>query len=139
VKAARAWSPWSPAEAARWAAVGLAAHATVLIAWWLVHREASFDHQVRWVALGVAGFIVAAYGDVSWLLRARGMILDRRRTLLPDPTIASAPISLVTTVVAGPDLGLFHRPDCALARGKGWPALARTEVAGRRPCGVCEP
>jgi hypothetical protein len=127
----------------RWAALGVIGVAAWIVAWWSAAREASFNDQIPWATVAVAGFIVVAYADVTWLLRARTAIVQRREALLPaDPPSPATVFPLAVAgevVVGGPGLDRFHSADCPLARGKGWPALeldaARAE--GRRPCGVC--
>jgi hypothetical protein len=145
LKALRAWSPWSPGEGLQWGAILIVGHIVCLVAWWLVSREAGFQHQARWAALSMAGFVVVAYADVSWLLRARWAVLQRRRSLLPDeePTTVTAFVAPTQEgiVVLGEGLDHFHRPDCPLAVGKNWPTYDRDRAlaAGKRPCGMCEP
>jgi hypothetical protein len=150
VRALRAWSPWAPGEALRWAAMGIAGHAMWVVAMVSAQHEASFGHQMKWVTLGAGGFVVAAYADLTWLLRARWAIQQRRQALLPDiegavatAVAAGAPVERTGTdaVVAGTGFDRFHQADCPLAVGKGWPELDRAtaEAEGRRPCGVCAP
>jgi hypothetical protein len=143
IKALRAWSPWAPGEGLQWGVFLVLGHGLCLVAWWLASREAGFDHQAGWAALAVGGFVVVAYGDVSWLLRARWAVMQRRRRLLPDavdfPVSVSVPVG--GGVVVGEGLVHFHRPDCPLAAGKGWRSVDREAalVDGRRECGMCEP
>ena len=135
----RAWSPWAPADAIRWAAVAVVGHGLWFAGWWLAHRQAVFGDQVRWATLAVAGFIVAAYADVSWLLRARWSIVQRRRALLADdPEVEDV---TAERLVAGPGRDRFHRAGCALAAGRHWPTTTRDVAlaAGQQPCGMCEP
>jgi hypothetical protein len=144
LKALRAWSPWSPGEGLQWGAVLVVGHILCLVAWWLVSREAGFQHQARWAALSVAGFVVVAYADVSWLLRARWAVIQRRRSLLPDDPDKPVAVTVPAQsggVLLGEGLDHFHRPDCPLAAGKNWPSHDRDGVlaAGKRPCGMCEP
>jgi hypothetical protein len=145
IKALRAWSPWAPGEGLQWGVFLALGHVLCLVAWWLVSREAGFNHQARWAALGVAGFVVVAYADVSWLLRARWAVMQRRRRLLPDSPPDSVPAAVVglvgSGVVVGEGLVHFHRPDCPLAAGKGWRLVDREAAlaGGRRQCGMCEP
>jgi hypothetical protein len=141
----RRWSPWSPAESLRWAALGVFGLAAWIVAWWSAAHKASFNDQIPWATVAVAGFILVAYADVTWLLRARNAIVQRREALLPadPPSLATVvPLAVASgSVVGGPGLDRFHRADCPLAAGKGWPTIdvdaARGE--GRRACGVCAP
>jgi len=141
VRALRTWSPWSPADAIRWAVVAVTGHVLWIAGWWLAHREAVFGDQIRWATLAVAGFVIAAYSDVSWLLRARWAILRRREALFPS--VETLPVELAggELVVAGPGRDRFHTPSCPFAAGRGWSPVSRSEAtaAGQAPCGVCEP
>lgn len=141
----RAWSPWSPADALRWLVVGVIGHVAAAVAWWLTANEETLDGQVPWASLAVAGFAVAAYADVTWLLQARFAMLQRRERLLPAD-LPVAPVPEVTgserdALVGGAGLGRFHRAACPLAIGKGWEPIERRAALdeGRSPCGVCEP
>jgi hypothetical protein len=141
-EALRAWSPWSPADALRWAVVGVLGHGMAVVAWYLATHEDTLDGQVPWASLAVAGFAMAAYADVTWLLQSRFAILQRRARLLPDDVpLAAASAVDDSTFVGGPGLGRFHRPSCPLAADRHWPTLDRHDalVAGRLPCGVCKP
>ena len=146
-------SPWSTTDAVRCA--GLVAAGAVLtgVGWWRTADEASWDHQVTPVAIALVGFGLAAFGVVSWLLRARAVLMDRRGVLLSDERLAAhgfvptvepgvgGAAGASTSVVAHRDEGRFHRPGCALASGRGWSTFARAELAdeGRLPCGICRP
>jgi hypothetical protein len=140
--ALRAWSPWSPADAVRWLVIGLLGHILAVVAWFLAANEDTLDGQVPWVSLAVAGFALAAYADLTWLLQARFAIVQRRVRLLPGD-VPRPPVAAVAdgTIVGGPGLVRFHRPSCPLAAGRAWPTLARHDAVdeGRRPCGVCKP
>jgi hypothetical protein len=111
------------------------------VAWWAGSREASLDAQIRWVNLGMAGFITAAVGEITWVRQARLALRTRRRTLLPDVATVDAVVAepVAATVIAGPGLALFHRPACPLALGRDWAAVDRTAAVedGRSACGVC--
>lgn len=141
----RAWSPWSPADALRWLVVGVIGHLAAVLAWFLAANEETFDGQVPWASLAVAGFVIAGYADITWLLQARFALLQRRERLLPFEVAAAAPNPAVEhddhTLVAGPGLARFHRSTCALAAGRGWSAVERAQAVadGQRPCGVCTP
>ena len=146
VRALRAWSPWAPGEAIRWVVAGLAGHVVWFAGFWLARYEASFGGQIKWATLAAGGFVLAAYADITWLLRARWAILQRRAALLPDLEVVASTVIVaaepsVPLVVAGAGLARFHRPDCRLARDKSWSPSQREVAlaAGQLPCGVCHP
>jgi len=141
----RAMSPWAPAETLRLAAVSALGVLLVGLAWWAAHEEAALGRQVRWATLAVSGLVIAGFGIVSWLMRARWTIMQRRESLVPDrmvrrvrnPRNAYAP----PNVVIGPGSRLFHRHECPLTAGRGWGTVARSRALAedRQPCGVCRP
>jgi hypothetical protein len=139
----RAWSPWSPADAVRWLVVGVLGHVVAGVAWFGAAHEQSLDGQVPWASLAVAGFAIAGYADITWLLQARFSLLQRRERLLPAelPAVAAMPTAGTgpEPLLAGPGLARFHRASCPLAAGRSWPEVDRDEAlaAGRLPCGVC--
>jgi hypothetical protein len=124
-------------------AVGLVGYVLAALAWWFASRQAALTDQVGFAALGVGGCALVAYANITWLLQGRFAIVQRRRRLLADVTASSAPVAHEDDdgVVAGPGLALFHRPDCILVAGRGWPVLdgADGPEGGRLPCGICRP
>src|SRR5882762_3914163 len=118
----RTMSPWAPAETLRLAAVSALGVLLVGTAWWAAHREAAFGRQVRCATLAVSGLVVAGFGIVSWLMRARWTIMQRRESLVPDrlvgrvrdPADGYAP----SDVVIGPGSHLFHRSECPLTAAR---------------------
>jgi hypothetical protein len=139
----RAWSPWAPADALRWLVVGVIGHAAAVVAWFGAAHQLTLDAQVPWASLAVAGFAVAGYADITWLLHARFALVQRRERLLPTELPATVALSAGETgpeaLVAGPGLARFHRASCPLAAGRGWPEVERPRAVadGRLPCGVC--
>jgi len=138
-------SPWAPAETLRLAAVSALGVLLVGLAWWAAHREAALGRQVRWATLAVSGLVIAGFGIVSWLMRARWTIMQRRESLVPDRMVRRVrnPGNAYATpnVVIGPGSHLFHRHECPLTAGRGWETVARSGALAedRRPCGVCGP
>jgi hypothetical protein len=145
-------SPWSAIDAARCAALVAAGAVVTGVGWWRTAGEAAWDHQITPVAIALSGFGIAAFGVVSWLLRARAVLLDRRAALLSDERLATrgsvrpderdlSRFGAATTVVAHRTDGRFHRPGCSLAAGRSWSTLDRAELEdeGRSPCGICRP
>jgi len=160
-------SLWRPEDLLRWAvAVGLGG-IVVAVSWYICAGEVSFGSQVGPTDAAVAGLLVAGMGNVSWLLKGRRALGERRRALLPDVSLVSdatsgaggkAPqseevaqtdprgldpvLNELELCVGGEGMERFHRPECALTSGRhDWKALSRGEheAAGRRPCGVCRP
>jgi hypothetical protein len=121
----------------------LAGLVVVVVAFEIVSRQAAWDDQTNGMVLAVAGAMLAAYGVTSWLVRARSLCASRRGRMfavLDDPAaVPDEKTGPALWVVAHPDSGRYHRPDCALAAGQGWPAFRRADVDDRRPCGVCAP
>jgi hypothetical protein len=118
--------------------VGLIA---IVVGWFGAAHEPSFHGQTRWMVVAVAGFVVMGYSAVSWLMRARSSVLQRRHHLLPLPATFAVPAVDAGLIVVAPVPGRYHRPGCALASGRDWPSLWRADVdlADRSPCGVCRP
>jgi hypothetical protein len=157
---------WGAEDFLRWVlAVGVGG-IVIIVAWYMCSGDASFNQQIGPTNIAVAGMVLAGLGNAIWLLRGRRTLGERRRALLGDPypgarmgesmgavtgvSGAPSPSGAATTLagmvepqlfVAGADLALFHRPECALAEGRRWDAATRDEQtgAGRRACGVCRP
>ena len=122
------------------AAIG---HGLWLLGWWMVAREAAFSNQMSGTNVAIAGLVVVAYADASWLARSHRRIVERRRILLGRidgaPPLPDGPAASMS-VIAGPERGYYHRPGCRFAAGREWPTIPLAEVgAGQQPCGVCRP
>jgi hypothetical protein len=135
----------------------------VAVSWYVCAGDLQFSQQVGPIDAAIAGLLLAGIGNLGWLLHGRRALGERRRSLLPDVTVAdldqpasvgtrrglgtasatiTASAAVETLFVAGEGMERFHRPDCALAAGRAnWTAVSRREheAAGRRPCGVCRP
>jgi len=135
-------SPWATQDGLRAGVLVGSGAAACLVAWAAASGRAAVADQTGFVSLGVAGFLVAFAGEVSWVLRGRRAVGRRAVLLLGGPPQArsgwAAPRA--DELVAGAGLRLYHRADCRLA-GSAWAADGRAghEAAGRRPCGVCRP
>ena len=144
---------WRAEDLLRWGlTVGLGA-IVVAVSWYVCAGDVSFSQQIGPTDAAVAGLLLAGIGNVGWLLHGRRILGERRRALLPDVP-ARVEVGTVRPVgvhheeepgaiyVAGEGMERFHRPDCLLASGRhDWKTKTRAEheVAGRRPCGVCQP
>lgn len=144
--------PWG-----RRAALGLAAGVgsgllLVGLAWWGASGEATLGPQYRWLALGLAGVIVCGAAGSAWVFA--GMRAVGRRIAVAVPVRAEVPTPVLElrlvadgggadtgSLVAAAGMRYYHRPSCALARGKSAGPAPRAEHlrAGRAACGVCRP
>src|SRR5581483_10781960 len=106
-------SPWATQDGLRAGVLVGSGAAACLVAWAAASGRAAVADQTGFVSLGVAGFLVAFAGEVSWVLRGRRAVGRRAVLLLGGPPLA----------------------------GSAWAADGRAghEAAGRRPCGVCRP
>jgi hypothetical protein len=123
--------------------LGLAA---VVVGWYGAADEPSFHGQTRWLVIATTGFIIMGYGVVSWVMRGRSSVLQRRQILLPLPAVSAGSlgpgvVALAEVVVVGPLPARYHRPGCPLAGGRDWARVRRADadLAGRSACGVCRP
>jgi hypothetical protein len=141
---------WSTRQLTLWGVILFGSIVTCFVAYILCADDATLSSQAPSLNVAMVS-LVAAGGANAWILivgrRAIGM---RRRALLGEPAATSlrarqvaapATASGSDTLVADPGLRRFHRSDCALVAGRGWPSASRTEHerARRLPCGVCRP
>ena len=114
--------------------VGLIA---IVVGWYVAAGEATPGHQTAWISLAGAGLIVSGAANAAWLARARREVSRRRRVLLRAITVSTPPDPPISRLVAVRGGRFYHRSDCDLVAGK---VLTRVRsLAGREPCGVCEP
>jgi hypothetical protein len=143
MKPLRVVSPWSTTEGVRWAALVVAGGVIAALGSWMAARRADFDDQLWPTTITAVGLIVLAYGNITWLVRGRRTMLDRRRSAIADlaARVPGAVLPPAEIVVAGRGRTSFHRPDCAFAAGRSWPTSSRkaAEAKGRTPCRVCRP
>lgn len=138
---------WSPDALARWGVTLFASTVLLVGSWYAVSGTARYGDQVLGAAVGGGAVLLAAAAGASLVLKGRRAVGLRRVALLGEPPAPSASTSLVTTpaadtVLVGSDARLrYHRSDCPMVRGKGFPSGTRAqhESKGRLPCGVCRP
>jgi hypothetical protein len=144
--ASRSQSAWKSDDLVRLVTTTIVAVAVMIIAWRQALGETTLEDQILWANLSVGGMLLAGYGFMSWILRGRRAIGERRRELLGDPVVESS----TTEAIADPHSGVlvaidgrryFHRASCPLTDGRPTDAASQEahEAAGRTACGVCRP
>jgi hypothetical protein len=152
---------WSAEDLLRWVITVSIGGVVVVASWYVCAGDTTFSQQIGPTDAALAGLLLAAVGNLVWLLHGRRALGERRRVLLPDvgeatepsrrrvlqeredlPSVPVGAHNEEVVLVAGEHMERFHRPECPLASGRtGWAAMTRQdhESAGRRPCGVCRP
>jgi hypothetical protein len=140
--------PWSRGHLVRLAVIVGLGGLVCGLAWNATATRSRLDDQTGFVALGVAGLLVAAAAQVIWLRSGRRAVAAHSlRTqasvaaLLRDAIAVPAPPGVSASLVAAEGMRHFHRPECPIATGRPWPPESRRthEAAGRTPCGICRP
>lgn len=114
--------------------------------WWGARDEVALDRQAPWIAVAVAGAIVAAASGALWLLSFRRSVVVRVLAVveavdgLAEPETAAVS-SAARVAVPGPAATLFHRPDCELVAGRPVDRADRPRwlAEGRLACEACDP
>jgi hypothetical protein len=139
-------TPWSRGDVVRLIVGVVAGGIVVALAWNGAATESRLDGQKGFIAIGVAGFLVAVLAQSLWLRQGRKAVAAYAATIRTSiaPLMAQPPPTPVINregLVAAADLRHFHRSDCPIAAGRGWGAEPRRthEAAGRTPCGICNP
>jgi hypothetical protein len=136
--------PWSRPVLGGLIATDTVALGLIAVGWYLASGSAR-GSQVPGVNLAIGALALSAVGHGLWICRARRAVGTYRVRLLPAALVTerAAAVSPVgaTDPVAGADMALYHRPACLLVADKAVTRQSRSshELAGRRPCGVCEP
>ena len=132
---------WTKRDATVLAALMAVGAVLVALAWFFAAGRADAGDQLVFVTLAVVGTMVGVVGAVLWTTHGRRLINLRRALLLGTAPPPAADRAVATDLVAGPTGKWFHRADCLLAEGRGWPPSPRPqhERAGRRPCPGCQP
>jgi hypothetical protein len=143
--------PWAAGTRAPAAVLGLVGLVLWLFGAHEVGSRASTEDQFAPLNLAVAGFVVAALGPALVFFRGRRVVGARGRAVgerahrvaqwLAGGTETELPAGDPALLPGGDGTAFFHRPECPMGAGRGWPARSRGEhdAAGRRPCGLCRP
>ena len=140
-------APWSNGDVVRLAAGVMAGAVVCGVAWIGASGHAELSDQTGWVAVGVAGFLLAVAGQAQWLLRGRRAVNTQAARVMTGVAAVTpaggrpAPAVAAERLVAAEGLRHFHRPDCPIAAGHGWVPVSRSahEAARRTACGICRP
>ena len=124
---------------------GAAGAAMLGVGWYQASDRFQLDDQAPWLALAIAGLLVAAGGGVGWILVLRRRVADQLALVrgtaatlvgtMPEP----APDVDGVVVLRSGSPTLFHRPGCPLTQGR---PVRRTDqdaalASGRERCGAC--
>jgi hypothetical protein len=138
--------PWVPQMLAVYAVVTGLGLALLIAGYAIVANEIAYDDQEPGLALAVSGTALATAAGAFLLFAGRRVVVRRRVAVLGlvPAHLEAVAVSLgavSASLVAGEGLTKYHRADCQLAAGRGWPAAdaAEHEQAGLQPCGVCRP
>ena len=120
----------------------------LVVAWEWSRQQASLKDQYASINLAMLALILAAVGQVGWIVAARRSVVSRKRSALSRITMAvprggqlapaaPAAASSVWVHVRGTRRG--HRVHCQLVVGKAVVSLTRTDVAAGDllPCELC--
>lgn len=133
----RVLAPWDPIEAVRWIGVGAVGCLLTVAGWiWTAHTVAMND-AVTPMNVCIAGFIVCAYANLSFVVRARRTNTARRIDLLRLPTPHAergAATSASWVVAAGSPP--YHAADCRIVVDREREAYDPTAGA-RAACRLC--
>ena len=144
-------APWDTGDLVRLIAVVAVGGVVCAVAWTGASGHAELRDQTGWVAVGVAGFLVAVAGQGLWLLRGRRALSAHAAAVMVEAAAltpagagsgSARPMAAAAEwLVAADGLRHFHRPDCPIAARRHWSPLPRRahEAAGRTACGICRP
>jgi hypothetical protein len=140
-------TPWSRGDVVRLVAGVVAGGIVVVLAWNSAATESALDDQKGFIAMGVAGFLVAVVAQSLWLRQGRKAVAAYAATVqtsvasLTDRPTAEPVVQASGGLVATTGMKHFHRSDCPIAAGRAWSSEPRRnhEAAGRTPCGICQP
>lgn len=134
----------------RWSLTVLVAAVVLIGSWFNASGKNNWTDQVFAADLAIIAVVVSSAASIGLLINGRRQVGLRRERLLGDPgvetaepvaVVAEIPLQRSSALVGGPGLLHFHRADCSMAVGRGWPAATSAEHgrAGRSACGVCRP
>ena len=142
-------TPWHAGNQLSLAFLTLLGLGGICLSWWMVAGTAQTATQQGWLDVGLVALLVAATGDILYLLNGRRSVRRGRQVLalrlaaLADGDAATDQVlpGSADAVVTAPRMSRYHRTDCLLVRGKtvSRGSVAEHRLAGRRPCGVCTP
>jgi hypothetical protein len=148
VSGARSGAPWEPNSVRLLVAFNVVGGVMLVVAWEGSSEQATLKDQYGSINLAMMALLLAAVGQVGWIIAARRSVVLRQRSTLMR-ILATAPErrqaeSLVpraagATWVQVPGTRRGHRADCQLVVGKAVVPLTRADVATGEllPCELC--
>lgn len=132
---------WSRRDATLLGVVLALGAVLVLAGWFFAAGRADAGDQLVFVSLALIGALIGVAAVIGWVIRGRRAIGIRRALLLGTPPAPKAETARSAELVAAPTGKWFHRADCLLAYGRGWPSAPRAahEKIGRLSCPGCRP
>lgn len=151
--------PWGPSDLTRLFVCNLLGAFGIVAAWLGASGTDRLSAQFNYASLGVLAFLLAGFGNGSWLLAGRRAVgarlaelLDgdpRTRLSVPQaeptaPLEAARPVAVTfasNALVTVPGTVRYHLDHCALVRGKRFEeeGLEGHQAASRRACELCLP
>ena len=124
---------------------GIAGAALLVGAWFGAADRTESSEQIAWVNLGVAGVLITAAVNGSWVLRGRQAVQHRLRAALAPPDLDLVDVAVRAEqphlLGTAPRMTRYHNPECLLVGRKTlrYESRAGLERAGLRPCEMCTP
>lgn len=151
--ASRGSVPWRLSDAAIVSVSTFIGLATVIFGWYGVSGTDRLSAQMEWADAAVGGALVAATGNVMWILSGRRAVglrraaqtdrlnafVDAQAALPVVVDTQTAELMALTGFVVLRGMTLYHRPDCRLVGGRRVTRFNPSNRRSRRPCGVCLP
>jgi hypothetical protein len=145
---ARSAAPWDRRSVRLLVGFSVVGAVMLVVAWERSRGQATLNDQYGSINLAMLALIVAAVGQVGWIIAARRSVLLRQRSTLTR-ILATAPVggqaaspapgATSSTWVQVPGTRRGHRAHCQLVVGKAVVPLTRADVAAGElvACELC--
>ena len=141
-------APWDLRSVRLLVGFNVAGAVLLVVAWERSSEQATLKDQYGSINLAVLAVLLAAAGQVGWIIAARRSVVVRQRSILARIVTTASDgrdAASLASRAAGPawvqvpDTRRGHRVGCQLVVGKTVVALTRADVAERDvlPCELC--